>query len=617
MSNNNLQIDLQEAQQKKINYFCEFINNNNISQAEYYLNKANWDENLAIEYFYNRHDYVEQFNKHNKNNINLIPEDNKIKRNASAKSGNKINNNNIIKKNYIKEVYNQENKYIEFNIDNLKKENENKGIHATHDKTLLYIKNNLKNVETNFKIFIQKLINKAGIILIFREDNIYKIKEQINQINEIKEKIQNYIIFPTSINTYEGTGIILGLSCISFPCYIFCKYKDENNLYITDRMEGAFEKKFVFESIFKIVSSLNIINNENNKKQNMKNLPRPQINTEKREKEQIFKDVFNEFRHNELRKNIKFDKIQNQKPKGKMIPIQNNNHNKKDYRNEIKRNEINHNDNKKNEKKQPNFVDNNNTNNNKNDNVLDKIINIPKEEKNKKEEFKDLNLGDFFLGDSIEIPNLFGIYNKNSNNSSKKEENKEESNINNNLINKNNQNILDSYNNNNNQNISKANDMMLRDSIYNLSDGQVLAKREQEIRRLEKIQEEKEKKEKEEKMKQLEEEKKIKKYEKEAEIARMILAPEPDGNNPNACHIKFRLPDGEKMIERRFLKSDKISVLYNYVKSIGREIFVEPDTFDFNIIVMGFPPKNLDNLKDNTLEKEGLYPNSILQIEEK
>jgi len=41
----------------------------------------------------------------------------------------------------------------------------------------------------------------------------------------------------------------------------------------------------------------------------------------------------------------------------------------------------------------------------------------------------------------------------------------------------------------------------------------------------------------------------------------------------------------------------------NYVKSIGREIFVEPDTFDFNIIVMGFPPKNLDNLKDNTLEK--------------
>ena len=38
---------------------------------------------------------------------------------------------------------------------------------------------------------------------------------------------------------------------------------------------------------------------------------------------------------------------------------------------------------------------------------------------------------------------------------------------------------------------------------------------------------------------------------KDAEIARMILAPEPDGNNPNACHIKFRLPDGEKMIERR------------------------------------------------------------------
>ena len=38
---------------------------------------------------------------------------------------------------------------------------------------------------------------------------------------------------------------------------------------------------------------------------------------------------------------------------------------------------------------------------------------------------------------------------------------------------------------------------------------------------------------------------------------------------------------------------------------------------DFNIICMGFPPKNLENLKNSTLEKEGLYPNSLLQIEEK
>ena len=159
--------------------------------------------------------------------------------------------------------------------------------------------------------------------------------------------------------------------------------------------------------------------------------------------------------------------------------------------------------------------------------------------------------------------------------------------------------------------------MMLRDSIYNLSDGQVLAKREQEMRRLEKMQEEKEREEKEKEKKKEEEKLKIKKYEKEAEIAKMILVPEPDDNNPDTCHIKFRLPDGEKIVERKFLKTDKISVLYDYVKSIGREIFMEPDAIDFNIISIGFPPKNLENLKNSTLEKEGLYPNSILQIEEK
>lgn len=237
--------------------------------------------------------------------------------------------------------------------------------------------------------------------------------------------------------------------------------------------------------------------------------------------------------------------------------------------------------------------------------------------KNKKNEINYSNYEDFFLGDSIEIPFLFGLYNNNSK-SNFNMNNVKEKLSNNNINNKNennNKHILN--NNNNNLDNLKDSNIMLRDSIYNLSDGQVLAKREQEMRRLEKMQEEKEQKEKQEKRKQEEEERKIKKYEKEAEIVKMILAPEPDDNNPNTCHIKFRLPDGEKILERKFLKTDKIAVLYDYIKSIGREIFIEPDANDFNIICIGFPPKNLENLKNSTLEKEGLYPNSILQIEEK
>ena len=57
---------------------------------------------------------------------------------------------------------------------------------------------------------------------------------------------------------------------MSFPSYIFCKFKNENNIYITDRMEGAFELPFLEESINKIITSFKPMNNENKKKSNMK-----------------------------------------------------------------------------------------------------------------------------------------------------------------------------------------------------------------------------------------------------------------------------------------------------------------------------------------------------------
>ena len=48
------QSELQEAQQKKIDFFCYHINNNDLSKAEYYLTKANWDEKLAVEIYFNK-----------------------------------------------------------------------------------------------------------------------------------------------------------------------------------------------------------------------------------------------------------------------------------------------------------------------------------------------------------------------------------------------------------------------------------------------------------------------------------------------------------------------------------------------------------------------------------
>ena len=603
MSNNNIQRELREAQQKKIDYFCEIINNNNIAQAEYYLNKSNWDENVAIQLYYNKPDYNLNY-KRNIQNTDNIPREKIIKRIESAKFTNKKNNNvNINKNNNIHIENNQENKYFEFNIKNLVRDEPKKGIRFIHDKNLLYIKNNLKNVETDFKIFLNKLINAAGIILIYREENIQLIKEQINNINSLREKIGNYIIFPTNSNSKEGLEFSLGLTCISFPSYIFCKYKNDSNIFITDRMEGAFDKSFLENSVYKIISSLNPKDNKDINNLNMKVKQNRQSNSKKKDDKDIFNNIYQQFRKKEQVNKRILDKNKNNNKDQKIPkPIKNNINN---YKNDNLKYEINI-------PNKENVIDNNN-NQNKNNIIIN----------NKYDEYMNKidNFGDFFLGNSIEIPNLFGVYNNNNfNNNNYKQDKIIENSPNNKIIkeSKNNEkekNVLD--NKINNMNNINENDMKLRDSIYNLSDGQILAKREQEMRKLEKMQEEKERKEKEEQKKKEEEELQIKKYEKEAEIAKLILAPEPDDNNPDTCHIKFRLPDGEKVMERKFLKTDSISVLYDYVKSIGREIFMEPDATDFDIISIGFPPKNLQNLKNSTLEKEGLYPNSILQIEEK
>ena len=145
-----------------------------------------------------------------------------------------------------------------------------------------------------------------------------------------------------------------------------------------------------------------------------------------------------------------------------------------------------------------------------------------------------------------------------------------------------------------------------------LSDAAIRNIQDNEMKELEKMEEEREKKEREEKEKKRkkeEEKKKIEKEEKEdKELFSKLLPPEPDDNNPDKCIIIFRLPDGEKNIQRKFLK-------YDYIRSLGKEIYTEEDSHSFSII-QTFPFKNFENKLNNTLEEEGLFPNSMLQIKE-
>jgi hypothetical protein len=76
--------------------------------------------------------------------------------------------------------------------------------------------------------------------------------------------------------------------------------------------------------------------------------------------------------------------------------------------------------------------------------------------------------------------------------------------------------------------------------------------------------------------------------------------------------IVFRYPDGETRVERRFLKVDKIEMLYDFVDSLGTEIFEESNEYD---LIVPFPFKAMSD-KNRTIFEEGLFPNAVLQIRE-
>ena len=151
-----------------------------------------------------------------------------------------------------------------------------------------------------------------------------------------------------------------------------------------------------------------------------------------------------------------------------------------------------------------------------------------------------------------------------------------------------------------------------------MSDGEILQKQKDEMEALEKQaqmkEEEMKRKKLEEQKEKLEEEEKIKKIEIKASEAKQKIVEEPSEDDPNATTICFRYPDGEKRKDRRFLKSHTIQNLYDYVTSLGNEIYSEEGNNSFSLY-QPFPPKKYD-VMENTLEKEGLFPNAVIQIRE-
>ena len=151
-----------------------------------------------------------------------------------------------------------------------------------------------------------------------------------------------------------------------------------------------------------------------------------------------------------------------------------------------------------------------------------------------------------------------------------------------------------------------------------LTDGEILTHQKYEMEELErKVQLDKEK-QKQEEIEQENNKKKEELIEKEiqekAKEASKKVLEEPNSEDPDSTTICFRYPDGEKSINRRFLKSHRIQNLYDYVESLGEEIYTEKENNKFSLY-QPFPPKKYDNM-ENTLEMENLFPNAVIQIRE-
>ena len=534
------QQELERIQWNKINYFCLTLGINDVSRAEKYLFKANWDEKLAVRNFNLSHpDYIPNIPQYNPIyqapfNFNQIqfpsyfqnipyqmPQIPQIPQN---------NNRDIISNN---NQYQNKKNYIEFYLSKYIMNCKDNNTASSH--SLNYLKNNLNSLELLFGNYLKSLKNKRGIIIIYSEEKFNKLKEHINKINQnyyIKNLLNNCVIFPVLNTSIIGHEFVEQLSCVNFPTYIFNKYKNNEYFYITGRMDGAFDISFFKENIENIyIPESNILKNENK---------------------------------NDLIHKLKQEKYFN---------INNQFKNRKDNNN---KNIINRKNDKINKKK---FEE-------------EKQIELNDSKNNNK--YLMENYDNYYLGDSKDIISIFEDNNNYLNNLNNYEES-----ILNNVEEK-------------KENLDKSDDK-LGNSIIGLSDGQVLEKRENDIKELERQFEEKEKKEK-------EEENRINKlqieYENEAENAKELLPEEPEESNVDVCNIVFRHPDGEKTLGRRFLKSDKVEVLFTFIKSKGREIFEERESNDFNIICLGIPPKSLEDKKNNTLEEEGLFPNSVLQIKE-
>ena len=555
---------------EKILTFNLLVGNSDEDKALKYLTKANWDETkAAILYnkdkeskinkssFYDYYDYKPISNTNRINNIN-----NNDYLFSSYNNINNINNysnfNDILfgsKNKKTKVDLNKLNNYPEFPIFEKK---------FIHKFAIMKVDNNkyFRNFSFYLKCtlsysdFIYKLKNNVGIILLFSDSTVENAVTVLRNIthNELTRDLINNktVILPLSNNTLEGSQLCKRL-----------QLRNKRNDFPT-----------ILICFYKNERNFALIGDIRNVMDNLHNVSNTLL--------QAF-DLFIEDRSSDPFTS----------PFSSSIDPPKSNRNKK-----INSNPFDYSD---------NFILSSNSNKIINDNIINNnnIINNINQPNNFINDYQNDNINNIInqpnnLIDDYQYNNIINDF-SNSNSIRK-------SNNSNNLINDNNNYFSEGQNR-----YSKTK----RDSYSFLTDGEILAKQESEIKKLEnmveqkRLEEEKKEKEKKEEEDRKNQEELMQKMQVESLIK--LLPKEPSDEDPNKCTILFRFPDGEKVVQRKFLKTDIVALLYLYIKSLGREIYDDNNENHFSLI-QSFPFKNLDNVQNNTLEQEGLFPNAMLQI---
>ena len=89
---------------------------------------------------------------------------------------------------------------------------------------------------------------------------------------------------------------------------------------------------------------------------------------------------------------------------------------------------------------------------------------------------------------------------------------------------------------------------------------------------------------------------------------------EPVEGDKDASSIVFRLPVSGERISRRFLKSEKVGTLYDFIDSLGEKVQFEHTEGEY--VIMQSMPRKLFVEKEKTLAEEGLFPRAMLQVKE-